>query len=198
MTAKRPLGVRKFDSILIASSLEMVIGILLSLTDTTVTGQIIGVTGLSALSVIAPILGITVFTENLSSVGTGMLYSEYIGKFRKRDADCTFGMGLIMGAVTGILTYIGISALLPYYLDYMGIHGEVRSCVMTYMTFLKVELMVSPVFDLLETMITIDGDEFLSMTTDITRPALWHCGHRRRHGDQHLRCHGDLRPALVQ
>ena len=72
----RPLGIRKFDSILLASSLEMIVGILLSLTDTAVMGHIVGLSGLSAMNVIAPVLGFTVFTENLFSVGTSMLYAR--------------------------------------------------------------------------------------------------------------------------
>ena len=66
---KRTLGIRKFDSILLASALEMIVGVLISISDTAITGHVIGMKGLSAMNAISPLLGFTIFTEGLFSVG---------------------------------------------------------------------------------------------------------------------------------
>ena len=79
MNWKKSLGRRKFYTILLASSLEMIVGILMSLIDTAVAGHIIGTGGLSAMNLVGPITGFTVFTEGLFSVGTAMVYANYKG-----------------------------------------------------------------------------------------------------------------------
>ena len=52
MSWKGSLGRRKFYSILLASSIEMIVGILMSLIDTGVTGHILGETGLSVMNLL--------------------------------------------------------------------------------------------------------------------------------------------------
>ena len=58
MRRKRTLGIRKFDSILLASALEMIVGVLISISDTAITGHVIGMKGLSAMNAISPLLGL--------------------------------------------------------------------------------------------------------------------------------------------
>jgi len=168
----RTLGIRKFDSILLASSIEMIVGVLIELIDSAVTGHVIGMTGLSAMNVIAPILGFTMFTENLFSVGTSMLYAKDTGEYRQEASEQAFGMGLELSALVGVLTYAAVTLLLPAYLDVMGVRGPVRECVMTYMSFLRFELLLSPVYEVINLLITTDGDEYLSMASTIARPLL--------------------------
>ena len=42
----RTLGIRKFDRILMASAIEMIVGIVIELIDSAVTGHIVGMAGL--------------------------------------------------------------------------------------------------------------------------------------------------------
>lgn len=41
---KRTLGIRKFDSVLFASALESIVSILIAMSDTAITGHIVGET----------------------------------------------------------------------------------------------------------------------------------------------------------
>ena len=84
---KRTLGIRKFDSILLASALEMIVGVLISISDTAITGHVIGMNGLSAMNAISPLLGFTIFTEGLFPVGTSMLYAKRSGEYEQKKAD---------------------------------------------------------------------------------------------------------------
>lgn len=168
----RTLGIRKFDRILMASAIEMIVGIVIELIDSAVTGHIVGMAGLSAMNVVAPVLGFTIFTENLFSVGTSMLYAKRTGEYRKKASEQIFGMGLSLSSLVGVMTFAVITLLLPLYLDAIGVHGRVREYVMIYMSFLKFELMLSPVYEVLNLLITTDGDEFLSMASNIARPLL--------------------------
>ena len=161
--SRRTLGIRKFDRILLASSIEMIVEILVGLVDSAVTGYVIGLNGLSAMNVIAPVLGFTVFTENLFSVGTSMLYAKHTGEYRREDAAQVFGMGLGLSTLVGVLTFTAVTLFLPSYLDAMGVQGWVRQYVVIYMSFLKFELLLSPIYEVLNMLITTDGAEFLSM-----------------------------------
>ena len=168
----RTLGIRKFDRILMASAIEMIVGIVIELIDSAVTGHIVGMAGLSAMNVVAPVLGFTIFTENLFSVGTSMIYAKRTGEYRKKASEQIFGMGLSLSSLVGVMTFAVITLLLPLYLDAIGVHGRVREYVMIYMSFLRFELMLSPVYEVLNLLITTDGDEFLSMASNIARPLL--------------------------
>ena len=81
-------------------------------------------------------------------------------------------MGLGATALVGVLTFAALTLLLPAYLDAIGVQGQVREYVMIYMSFLRFELLLSPVYEVLNLLITTDGDEFLSMTSNIARPLL--------------------------
>lgn len=170
--SSRTLGIRKFDRILLASAIEMIVGILIGLIDSAVTGHVIGMTGLSAMNVIAPALGFTVFTENLFSVGTSMLYAKHTGEYQREASEQVSGMGLGLSTLVGVLTFAVATLLLPAYLNAMGVQGQVREYVMIYMSFLRFELLLSPIYEVLNLLITTDGAEFLSMTSNIARPLL--------------------------
>ena len=170
--SSRTLGIRKFDRILLASAIEMIVGILIGLIDSAVTGHVIGMVGLSAMNVIAPALGFTIFTENLFSVGTSMLYAKRTGEYRREAAEQVFGMGLALSELVGALTLAAATLFLPAYLDAMGVHGRVREYVVIYMSVLRFELFLSPLYEVLNLLITTDGAEFLSMASEIARPLL--------------------------
>ena len=170
--SSRTLGIRKFDRILLASSIEMIVDILIGLIDSAVTGHVIGMAGLSAMNVIAPALGFTVFTENLFSVGTSMLYAKHTGEYQREASERVFGMGLGLSTLVGVLTFGAVTLFLPAYLDAMGVYGQVREYITIYMSFLRFELLLSPIYEVLNLLITTDGDEFLSMAAEIARPLL--------------------------
>ena len=169
---ERSLGIRKFDSIVFASAAEMIVGVLLSLSDSAITGQILGNDGLSAMNVISPVTGITIFTEALFAVGTSMLYAKAIGEYDQEKADKIFGMGLFFSILTGILTFAALLLIIRPYLNYMEIYGQVRDYILAYTTFLSIELMLSPVNALLCQMVYTDGDEWIGMASNIAQPIL--------------------------
>ena len=108
MKWKESLGRRKFYSILLASTIEMVVGLMMSLIDTVITGHIIGTAGLSVMNLIAPALGFTVFTEGLFSVGASIVYASYKGEYQEKKADAAFTTGLICSIGLGIMTSLAL------------------------------------------------------------------------------------------
>ena len=169
---KRTLGIRRFDSVLFASALESIVSILIAMSDTAITGHIVGEKGLSAMNVVSPIISFTIFLEGLFSVGTCMLYSRYLGRFEKEATEKTFGMGLEITALTGIIMFLLVKLSLPFYTRFLGIHGEVLDNVNLYMRFLSIKMMISPLFALVSQMVLTDGAEYLSMAAETTRSVM--------------------------
>ena len=169
---KRTLGIRKFDSILFAAALESIVSILIAMSDTAITGHIVGETGLSAMNVVSPIISFTIFLEGLFSVGTCMLYARYLGRFEKESAEKTFGMGIGITALTGIIMFVLAKLSLPLYTRFLGIHGEILTNVNHYMRFLSIKMMISPLFALVSQMVLTDGAEYLSMAAETTRSVM--------------------------
>ena len=172
MKTERSLGLRKFDSILITSTIEMAIGVLISLSDTAVTGHVIGAAGLSAMNIISPITGMTIFTENMIAVGTSMLYARRKGEYDDRGAGSAFGMGLVLAAGMGLLTFALLIWFLPDYLRQMHVDAAVSGLARSYMAYLNYELMLSPVFSLFSQMVVVDGDELRSSIAEVLGPIL--------------------------
>ena len=172
MNPRKSLGRKKFNAILIASVLEMVVDVMMSIIDTAVTGHVIGTIGLSALNIVAPITGITIFTENLFATGTSMLYANYAGKYETDKADKAFGMGIIMSLIVGIGTSLAISAILPLYLSYMNVSDTIMTSVNQFMTFIRIELAITPLFELIVSMIFADGDEILGTAANVSETVL--------------------------
>ncbi len=166
------LGKRKFNSILLASVIEMIVGVLMSLVDTAVTGHIIGTIGLSAMNLVGPVTGFTLFTEGLFSIGTSMVYASHLGAYRKEEADRTFGMGLLCAAAIGLATSLVLLIIVPPYLRYMGVSSRIRKLVMDFFFFLYPQLALAPVYELVCHMVITDGGEVTGTAASVAETLL--------------------------
>lgn len=172
MNRRKSLGRRKFNAILFASVVEIVVDVLMNIVDTAVTGHVIGSLGLSALNIVAPITGFTIFTENLFATGTSMLYANYAGKYENEKADKAFGMGIVMALIIGVGTSLIVSAILPFYLSYMDVSDTIKTYVNDFMFFVRIELVLKPLFELIVAMVYVDGDEVLGTAANIAETVL--------------------------
>lgn len=172
MKWKESLGRRKFYSILLASTIEMVVGLMMSLIDTVITGHIIGTAGLSVMNLITPALGFTVFTEGLFSVGASIVYASYKGEYQEKKADAAFTTGLICSIGLGIMTSLALIIIVPSYLSYMAVSDELKDMVRDFLVFIYPQLALTPVYQLLCEMVITDGGEFTGMVSNITETLL--------------------------
>ena len=172
MSWKESLGRRKFYTILVASSFEMIIGIVMSLIDTVVTGHIIGINGLSVMNLIGPIIGFTTFTEGVFSVGTSVVYATYKGNYQQKKADAAYTAGLLCSIGVGLLTSLVIYLSVPFYLSYMGVSDELTRMVHAFLFYLYPQLAMAPVYQLLCQMIITDGGEITATVSNVTDTVL--------------------------
>ena len=172
MKWKESLGRRKFYSILLASTIEMVVGLLMSLIDTVVTGHVIGTTGLSVMNLIGPITGFTIFTEGLFSVGTAIVFASYKGEYQEEKADEAFSTGLISSIVIGLITSLVLLLIVPPYLSYMGVSDELKDMVRDFLFYIYPQIALAPVYQLLCEMVVTDGGEIEGTVSNITETLL--------------------------
>ena len=115
------LGVRKFKSLLITSSAEMAIAVIVLMSDSIITGHIAGEAGISGVNLITPLYSCIVFISTLISTGISFSYGLAMGKFDKDRANKLFG------SCTAIIT--SRSCLLPMRCSSLLMNISNSSCI---------------------------------------------------------------------
>ena len=155
------LGVRKFKSLLITSSAEMAIAVIVLMSDSIITGHIAGEAGISGVNLITPLYSCIVFISTLISTGISFSYGLAMGKFDKDRADKIFGLSVILSSSAGIISFAAVLLYSDYYFAFMSPSDEVLKFAREYFRFFKYTVLLNPVNTLISTMVYDDGDEFI-------------------------------------
>ena len=155
------LGVRKFKSLLITSSAEMAIAVIVLMSDSIITGHIAGEAGISGVNLVTPLYSCIVFISTLISTGISFSYGLAMGKFDKDRADKLFGLSVILSSSAGIISFAAVSLCSDYYFAFISPSDEVLRFAHEYFRFFKYTVLLQPVNNLISTMVYDDGDEFI-------------------------------------
>ena len=155
------LGVRKFKSLLITSSAEMAIAVIVLMSDSIITGHIAGEAGISGVNLVTPLYSCIVFISTLISTGISFSYGLAMGKFDKDRADKLFGLSVILSLSAGIISFAAVSMCSDYYFAFMSPSDEVLKFAHEYFRFFKYTVLLQPVNMLISTMVYDDGDELI-------------------------------------
>lgn len=101
----RTLWKNKFLLLFFAASIEMVVSIIVFLSDTVIAGYAVGETGISAMNIMSPIVSFTIFISCLIATGVAYSYNSAIGKADKKHADGLFGMGIMLSAGLSVFSF---------------------------------------------------------------------------------------------
>lgn len=160
-------GQRKLNSILFATMAEMLVGVALSMTDSAIVGQLIGLDALAAISLIMPLTTLSLFLGTLIASGASLAYSNEIGAFRLEKAHCVFGLALIMELVAGMLLFLLAIFALPAYTRHIGVSAEIEKLVDEYMSFYAFYLLLRPLITLISAMVFCDGGETVGALSSV-------------------------------
>lgn len=160
-------GQRKFNSILIASVLELTVGAFLSLTDCAIIGRIVGEDGLSAMNGIMPLMTVSIFVGSVIASGSALAYSKSVSAFRKEEAYGSFGLSVLLAALAGLMLMLIGLLVIPRYLLRIGAPEDVRMLAGQYMACFSVCLLISPAKDLMSSLVYSDGGEALGAASAI-------------------------------
>ncbi len=150
---------QKFYSLLLSSCIDMVIAVIMTLSDTLVAGYFLGENAVSAVGVITPVFSFTISVSVLFSSGLSVCYNYEMGKFNKEKAHKFFGLGVILASFIGIVMFAAAFFGNEFYIQSINPAGEVRALAKEYYTFYPFILLIYPIYTVLCEMVYGDGDE---------------------------------------
>ena len=159
---------RKFNSIFFANFFEMLVGVLLSASDSIIVGRIVGLDGLSAMNLVLPFTTLAVYLTLVISGGSRMVYSRRVGAFQNEEAERAVGLGAVMAAILGICLLLATWFVMPVYVGHSGLTANGMRLALEYLSVYGFCLLLSPFKDLLSEIAYTDGRENVAMIAAIT------------------------------
>ena len=135
--------------------------------DALIAGIRLGENAVIGVNLVLPIYSLASFFALLFSIGVPILYSKEIGAFEKKEADRTFGVGILGTTVTGVVLFLLLVFCGDMYLEYFGADSAVLLPARDYLFWIKYVALIAPFEALLSGMVFADGDEFLSTLANL-------------------------------
>ena len=157
----------KYYSLLAGGTLTALFVTAVLMADTFIAGLILGESGVAGVNLVMPIYSLASFFALLFSLGAPILYSHQIGAFQKEDADKTFGTGLLITIVIGVVLLLMILLFGDAYLRFYNATPEIYELAKGYLKWMKYVIMLSPVDSLISGMVFADGDEVISTLNNL-------------------------------
>ena len=154
----------KYLSMLAGATFTSVINALLIITDSLICGFFLGDTAVSAINLVTPVYDLCIFIAMIISLGIPILYSSARGRFSKEEADRIFGTGLTVCLAGGILIFIFLTLVKDSYLRHFMLSGTMSRLAGEYYSWIRFELMIMPVAEVMVETVFADGDENCAIT----------------------------------
>ena len=164
---KTSLAIKKFNELIIASSMTMAVSFVMLLIDTIIAGNILGENAISAVNIVTPIYAFANFIAGIIGLGTAYAYSEALGRYDKRQADNLWGQSVILAIASGVIMMVLMMLFKDIYFDFMDVSQAVRIYAEGYWQYEQFVVLLAPILYLLLTMITNDYDGILLLIANI-------------------------------
>ena len=153
---------KKYFSMLLGGTLTMMVASFLLMSDSIIAGVFIGSDAVAGITLATPLYSLAVFFGSVFSIGIPILFSTEMGKFNKKGADQSFGFGVLMSIVVGIVLCLAISLFGEAYLRSYSPPQEALAQANEYLAWVRFTMLVMPMQMLLGSMVYSDGDETIS------------------------------------
>jgi len=167
MKTQVPFCVKRYKSLLFTAAIETIVGILVLASDSIISGLILNETAVTALTVVNPIFLTLTFISMVVTYGTEILFPYEVGKMNLKKANEYFSQSCIISVFIGVFFFVMVSLFKDVYFSYMNIGGEVRAYADAYLSLVKWAYLISPIADILSSMIYVDGDELISIIANL-------------------------------
>ena len=161
------LGEIKFNSIFAAMLVDMLVAIVLSMTNSVIIGNIVGTDGLSACSCVTPLTTGALFIGGVLSSGTSIAFTGAQGDFDPQKASRITGTAVVLAAVFGIILMLTSVFLIPVYLKTLKTGAEVYDLAIHYRRFLSLYMLLLPIKNLCTMLVYTDGGEKVGMVSSV-------------------------------
>lgn len=153
---------KKYFSMLAGGTLTMMVASIMLMSDSFIAGAVIGSDAVAGITLVTPLYSLAVFFGSVISIGIPLLYSKEMGKFNKKRAAQSFGLGVLMSIIVGILLFVLIWLLGDFYLvSYSPTPGVLRQA-QDYLFWMNFTILFLPIQMLIANMVYGDGDETVS------------------------------------
>ncbi|MBO6148160.1 MAG: hypothetical protein J6O55_02340 [Lachnospiraceae bacterium] len=166
--SKKEFGIIKFNSVMLATVLELLVNAVLQTADNAITGYVVGMDGLSALNLFLPWILTMNFFGILFGGGAAILYARYQGEFERDRAGGIFTLGTIACLVSGLIVVLASLVLMGPYLKFMGSSDELSALIYSYRNFYLPCLFFQPITLFFISIVYADGGEVVGMAASIT------------------------------
>ncbi len=160
---------RKYYSMLFSGTLTMMVAAVLLMSDSFIAGVMLGSDAVAGITLVTPIYAFITFFGSLISIGIPIAYSTEMVKFNKSEADKTFGFGVLMSIIVGIITFLLISLFGDFYLGVYSASGEILSHAGEYMYWMRFIILILPLRMIIGDMVYSDGDEITSTISNLVQ-----------------------------
>lgn len=160
---------KKYFSMLLGGTLNMIVATIMLMSDSVIAGAVIGPDAVAAITLVTPLYTLAVFFGSVISIGIPLLYSTEMGKFNKERADQSFGSGVLMSIIVGIILYLLVTFLGDFYLKSYSPESEVLKQAQGYLFWMRYVILTMPIQMLIVNMVYGDGDETISTIANLVQ-----------------------------
>lgn len=160
---------KKYFSMLLGGTLNMMVATIMLMSDSVIAGAVIGPDAVAAITLVTPLYTLAVFFGSVISIGIPLLYSTEMGKFNKERADQSFGSGVLMSIIVGIILYLLVTFLGDFYLKSYSPESEVLKQAQGYLFWMRYVILTMPIQMLIANMVYGDGDETISTIANLVQ-----------------------------
>ena len=164
---RKTLMSAKFYKMLLSGTLSMTVVSLLLMSDSIVAGRVLDSDAVAGITLVIPLYSLAAFFASIFSLGVPIIYSRQMGEFHKKEADRTFGFGLLMSLILGILLFLLALCFGDIYLRNAAPPGEILDNARKYLFWIRFNILILPLQMLITAMVYADGDEKLSAAADL-------------------------------
>lgn len=132
----------RFKTLLGASTVGMIIPIVVILSNAAIVGNVLDERALSAWNVFTPLLNFFIGIADIVSIGTCYVYTYKIGETDKLGADKVFGQSLLVSIVLSAITYFASGACFEIYLNYLNLSPEITQYTQDCFCYYRYVLML--------------------------------------------------------
>ena len=158
---------KKYLSMLACATLTSVVNALMIISDAIICGVFLGDTAISAINLVTPVYNFCIFIAMFVSLGIPILYADARGRFQKEEADQIFGTGLTVCLVGGILIFLFLTFIRDIYLGHFMLSEPMFRLADDYYNWIRFELLIMPVAEVMTETVFADGDEKCAMTVAV-------------------------------
>ena len=158
---------KKYISMLTGATFSSMINAVLIISDSFVCAFFLGESAVTAINLVAPIYNFGIFIAMLLSLGIPVVYSNAMGRFQKEEADLTFGTGISACLAGGLLLFLSLTVFQGLYFDLYPASAELEQLAEDYYFWVRFELLVMPVAEVLVETVFADGDASCAVTVSI-------------------------------